>query len=76
MAVRRCQSKGATGWICITERLLRVCTDDQAKLPTEGFAQGFAFPGEASATNVTLPTPEGSPEAKRLSYHEPGESLS
>ncbi|DBA94911.1 hypothetical protein WJX77_007238 [Trebouxia sp. C0004] len=45
--------------------------DDQAKLPTEGFAQGFAFPGEASATNVTLPTPEGSPEAKRLTYHEP-----
>jgi hypothetical protein len=56
--------------------MLRVCTDDQAKLPTEGFAQGFAFPGEASATNVTLPSPEGSPEAKQLTYHEPGESLS
>ena len=48
-----------------------VNTDDQAPLPTEE----FAFPAEAAAGNP-LPTPEGSPEVKRLSFHEPGKPSS
>ena len=46
-------------------------TDDQATLPNESFAQAFHFPADASASNI-IPTPEGSPEVKKLSYHEPG----
>ena len=45
--------------------------DDQAALPSESFAEAFQFPADASASYV-MPTPEGSPEVKRLSYHEPG----
>jgi len=55
---------------CALHQIPVLCADDQAKLPSEGFVQGFTFPAEA--TNTTIPTPEGSPEVKRLSYNAPG----
>ena len=42
--------------------------DEQAPLPTED----FAFPAEAALGNF-MPTPDGSPEVKHLSFHEPGQ---
>ncbi|KAL3163211.1 hypothetical protein ABBQ32_009613 [Trebouxia sp. C0010 RCD-2024] len=44
--------------------------DDQATLPNESFVQAFHFPADVSASNL-VPTPEGSPEVKKLSYHVP-----
>ncbi len=55
---------------CALHQMFVLCADDQAKVPSEGFVQGFTFPAEA--TNTTIPTPEGSPEVKRLSYHVSG----
>lgn len=44
---------------------------DHVTLPDEGPVL-IAFPADVSAVNSLAPTPDGSPEARKLTFHEPG----
>lgn len=53
---------------------VRMSADDQVRLPEE-YCVLVPFPADASAVNSLAPTPDGSPEARKLTFHEPGTIL-